>query len=150
MALHNDDRARILKALEMACDDVLLRAIEDHMGRVHAEQSLWEQVRGFVGNPHPRPTVPAAPAAAPVSAGADEPAPGDEDEDTDVEPPGEACTRIGADTKSSILAFCRKPKALEDIRKHIKKGEADTVRLLKLLWVRDDLRYDGESYVAVQ
>lgn len=59
-------------------------------------------------------------------------------------PPGIACTRIGQDTAAEIMKLL--PAPIEVIETSIKRKRADAEALLKLLWERNKLGYDGEVY----
>jgi hypothetical protein len=62
-------------------------------------------------------------------------------------PPGFATTRIGQDTAADILRILDgAPATLEHIAKGIKRKPDDAQGLLKLLWERKKLSYDGEHY----
>lgn len=61
-----------------------------------------------------------------------------------VVPPGISCTRIGTDTTADIMKLL--PAPIEVIEKSIKRKRADAEALLKLLWERNKLGYDGEVY----
>jgi hypothetical protein len=145
MILQDDDRKKLLKALELAPDDVLLRAVEDYMRQREDAERIWEAVRGFSGAKPAKLDIPMAPAPAMRAAAA---APADEGEDDNVEPPGDAPTRIGRDTRDAILTCCRKPKDLGDIAKFIKRKPDLAAGLCRLLWDRGELVYDGECYRA--
>jgi hypothetical protein len=64
----------------------------------------------------------------------------------EIEPPGEACQRIGSETQESILNNC--PASLEGLCAHLKRKPDDMRALTKLLWKRGLLKYDGENYYA--
>lgn len=61
-----------------------------------------------------------------------------------VVPPGISCTRIGQDTAAEIMKLL--PADIETIEKAIKRKRFDAEALLKLLWERNKLGYDGEVY----
>lgn len=61
-----------------------------------------------------------------------------------VVPPGISCTRIGQDTAAEIMKLL--PANIETIEKAIKRKRFDAEALLKLLWERNKLGYDGEVY----
>lgn len=61
-----------------------------------------------------------------------------------VVPPGISCTRIGQDTAAEIMKLL--PANIETIEKSIKRKRFDAEALLKLLWERNKLGYDGEVY----
>ena len=61
-----------------------------------------------------------------------------------VVPPGISCTRIGQDTAAAIMKLL--PAPIEVIEKSIKRNRVDAEALLKLLWERNKLGYDGEVY----
>ena len=63
-------------------------------------------------------------------------------------PPGIACTRIGQDTADAIMKLL--PADIETIEKAIKRKRFDAEALLKLLWERNKLGYDGEVYHVVR
>lgn len=65
-----------------------------------------------------------------------------------VVPPGIACTRIGQDTEAAIMKLL--PADIEIIEKAIKRKRFDAEALLKLLWERNKLGYDGEVYHGVR
>lgn len=58
-------------------------------------------------------------------------------------PPGEACTKIGGNTRADLLARCRNPTKPEVI------GRAYYPHL-KLLWSRKELTWDGACYQTAE
>jgi hypothetical protein len=58
-------------------------------------------------------------------------------------PPGEACTKIGGNTRADLLARCRNPTKPEVI------GRAYYPHL-KLLWSRKELTWDGVCYQTAE
>jgi len=133
MILTPEDRAKLLKALETAPDDVLLHAVSSVKHQRIEEQQLWESVRGYVG----------AKAAAPVIPDAPKPKL-DFEEPENEDPGGTACTRIGAKNRDAILSFCTKPRTIDEIAGFIHKR--DPSDLLQLLWERGELTYSGECF----
>lgn len=65
-----------------------------------------------------------------------------------VIPPGISCTRIGQDTAAAIMKLL--PAPIEVIEKSIKRNRFDAEALLKLLWERNKVIYDGEQYHEYQ
>jgi hypothetical protein len=61
-----------------------------------------------------------------------------------VEPPGEACSRIGSETKEKIYAAL--PATLDGVCNALKQRQTSTSALLKLLWNRNEVKYDGSTY----
>ena len=61
-----------------------------------------------------------------------------------VEPPGEACKRIGAETQEEILK--RLPATLDELCVAMTRKTEDMRSLLKLLWARKIVKFDGEKY----
>lgn len=64
-----------------------------------------------------------------------------------VEPPGEAAARITEASVKAILERLKKPEAtLEAINKELKGKMDNTQRLLKLMWVRKQIVFNGSEY----
>lgn len=143
--LSDEQRARLLKALEDAPDEVLCDAVAE-MKRVRvAIQDGYRGVEGYIGRGmQAAPTPAPAPAPAPVEVPALA-APSSKPET----PPGKACSRAGSDTVSSIKAKCMRPSTAEEINAFLKRGKNkldDTISILKLLWDRGQLVYENKTY----
>lgn len=61
-----------------------------------------------------------------------------------VVPNGIAVTRIGQETEAAIMKLL--PASIETIETAIKRKRFDAEGLLKLLWTRSKIGYDGEFY----
>ncbi|WP_018609556.1 hypothetical protein [Uliginosibacterium gangwonense] len=59
-------------------------------------------------------------------------------------PEGTATTRIGAETKASILKAL--PATLDVVAKSVKRQPLIVQDLLKLLWERGEVKFDGTEY----
>lgn len=63
------------------------------------------------------------------------------------EPPGETASRIGADTKETIRkVLLEKDMDLATLALAIKRKPDELGPLLKLLWKRNEIRFDGLRY----
>lgn len=59
-------------------------------------------------------------------------------------PPGTACQRIGSETKEKIMSAL--PAPLSSISAVIGQRQESTSALLRLLWNRNEIKFDGEEY----
>lgn len=139
---------------ENATHEELANFASDIMGRQQREQKMVRELAEYVGfNPatgkvkvippavEKRPVQPVF-AALPV------------DENKPkltlalIEPPGEASSKIGAETRDKIRAHLQDgPETLQGIASLIKRPSNVTASLLKLLWNRKEVIYDGEKYM---
>lgn len=103
--------------------------------------TLSDDTKQFLKELLGKPTTPLSPIAA-IEAMPIAEAP--EPERKKVVPPGIACTRIGQDTEAAIMKLL--PADIETIEKAIKRKRFDAEALLKLLWTRSKIGYDGEVY----
>lgn len=64
------------------------------------------------------------------------------------EPPGDASAKIGGTTRDAIRAHLKDgPDTIAGISALIKRPVPATQQLLKLLWSRNEIIYDGEKYM---
>lgn len=64
------------------------------------------------------------------------------------EPPGDACSKIGSDTREKIRAHLKDgPDTLQGIAGLIKRPSSAAQSLMKLLWTRKEVIYDGEKFM---
>ena len=71
-------------------------------------------------------------------------APAEPEERKKVVPNGIAVTRIGQETEAAIMKLL--PADIETIEKAIKRKRFDAEGLLKLLWTRSKIGYDGNVH----
>jgi hypothetical protein len=132
------ERQTLLALLsEQASDYILLRACESTVDeRIQMRIDMTEISKAVKKVPPP---TPAATAAKPVVIPST----------SNVEPSGEAAARITNGSKEAILAaLSTGPLTASAINTAI-KGKADnTSRLLKLLWTRKEISFDGVRYNA--
>ena len=65
-----------------------------------------------------------------------------------IEPPGEASSKIGNDTREKIREHLKDgPETLQGIAGLIKRPSSAAQSLMKLLWNRKEVIYDGEKYM---
>lgn len=147
--LSDDDRSRILEFLKTAPDIILLEAAHNLKAEYVRSQETFEQVRKFMSlrsavlvnapegasietEPEPTP-APSPKAKSHVAKG--------------TEPPGTAAGRIGSKNRDAILGCLRRgPNDLEGISRHIKVGKNYLPPLLKLLWSRGEIKFDGTVF----
>lgn len=152
--LTDPERKRLVDFLLREADDAtLLDAVSDTVAQHTRSKSEFKRLNvqlgippvasaGAQGSATPAPTPTKAQQEAPPIAPA---------EATNQEPPGEACTRIGSDTKVAILGILRRgPANANKINAGINGKAGNTQKLLKLLWTRNLVTYDGEKFDLVQ
>jgi len=150
--LHDDERTALIESLRFAPDEILLDAVRQVKEWRHGVQKNFEELRkycGLAGKELPTPNFSKA-APPPVEAPAvqHEAATG-----VNKKPPGTACSRVGGETKEKITTRCMKPSTLIEINKFLGRGEGkleETKSLLKLLWDRGEITYDGSTYTTVR
>lgn len=145
--LTDEQRARLLKALETAPDDVLCTAVSE-MKRMRVQiQDDYKELSGFIGREETK--LPEAPAKPAVVLNVVDASKGTETTLVlKATAPGIACSRIGKDTRDAILAKATSNVTLDDIMKHLKRGESkrdETVSALKLLYNRGELLYFSDN-----
>ena len=65
-----------------------------------------------------------------------------------VEPPGDPSSKIGGETRDKIRAHLKDgPETLGGIASLIKRPSGATQQLMKLLWNRKEVIFDGEKYM---
>lgn len=65
-----------------------------------------------------------------------------------IEPPGDASSKIGGETRDKIREHLKDgPETLQGIAGLIKRPSSATQSLMKLLWNRKEVIYDGEKYM---
>lgn len=152
--LSTEERAKLRTALENAPDEILIDAVNQYKDWRKRIADDFKALHGYLGirvTELPTPKFPAAsstptshtPVPLPAS---DEAAP---QQAVNKKPPGTACSRVGGTTKELILVKCCKPSTLEEINKHLSRGAGkleETQSILKLLWERGDIAYDGSNY----
>lgn len=136
--LSANERQTLLALLsEQASDYILLRACESTVDeRIQMRIDMTEISKAVKKVPPPTPTTAVVkPIVMPST--------------SNVAPSGEAAARITSGSKDAILEALRSgPLAVSAINTAI-KGKADnTSRLLKLLWTRKEISFDGMRYSA--
>lgn len=144
--LTDEQRARLLKALETAPDDVLCTAVSE-MKRMRVQiQDDYKEVSGFIGREETKlPETVEKPLIAKLVETPKDVSAGVAKQTT---APGIACSRIGKDTRDAILAKATSNVTLDDIMKHLKRGDSkrdETVSALKLLYDRGELLYFSDN-----
>lgn len=137
-----------------ATDEELAAFASDVMSRMQREQRLVKELAEFAGfNPT---TGKVKPVVAPVERRPVQPVfaalPVDETKprvtSALMAPPGEASSKIGSDTREKIRNHLKEgPETLQGIAALIKRPSSATQSLLKLLWDRKEVIYDGDKYM---
>lgn len=145
--LSDDQRARLLKALEGAPDEVLCSAVGE-MKRMRVQiQDDYKDVAGFIGREETKLKEPEQAVDEIVGRiGKPESA---FPEAKPEKPPGVACSRVGGETRDAIKAKCTVPSTCAEINKFLRRSEGklkDTESILKLLWDRNELIYVSGTY----
>lgn len=146
--LTDSERASLLATLIDAPDDILLGAVHELRRQTLAIQEDMKEINGFVGI---RPNVPAKLPLAPKAV-AEVPVM-ETPVLTDCEPPGVAPSKIGGETKAAILRCLSIPDTAPEVNKHLRRGASklkDTEGLLRLLWQRGLVTYDGVAYYKIK
>lgn len=141
--LTDKERAHLIGLLADASDVTLLNAVREmneqreHIQRQARELMTFKERLGKSAEPVPEP----------VNALEDPP----DYKPKKVEvPPGEACTRVGADTKAAIMkALANGPLSNVEINAALKRSLSvldATTSILKLLWTRGDIVYVDQLY----
>lgn len=130
--LKQEDRETLLKFLaDNASDQALVTAALDVKAERENLRNQFQSVANYLGR---------KPAAKPVETSSPVPTIATQPVASEVpSPPGEACSKIGSNTRATLLARCAKPTKPEDI------GRAFFPHL-KLLWQRKELVWNGSEY----
>jgi hypothetical protein len=131
-----------------ATDEILLRAAQetkDHKLFIAREFSSLDKYLGLVATSNivAPPTLPTKPVSSDAKSSPTQP----ESASSSIPPPGTATSRIGTETKTAIKRHLDKgPDTDEAIAVVIKRTPAQTRDLLKLLWERKEVLFDGKKY----
>lgn len=128
---------------EKGNDEELLQLAAEIKARRSRENTLESELGNYIGvnrlSGKPRDTTPAVPVSA-VEPQAPQKKP--------VTPPGTATSRMGADTKALIQRHLSKgPCSAQELSVVIKRNLTQTHDLLKRLWEKKEVTYDGDSYI---
>jgi hypothetical protein len=106
----------------------------------------WRQSTFGVGPKVPVWSAETSDVAAKVETEHGEPA-HDKDEQINTEPPGVATKSVHKVREQEIVDFLRTArKTADEVRRHIKAPLEHTINILRLLWDRGIIKYDGSSY----
>lgn len=131
--LKEEDRKSLIKFLfDNASDQVLVTAVTDCKVERENTRNQFLNLTKYIGTGSEKRLETTSPAPEPVVA---------ETVSEVSEPPGEACSKIGANTRATLLARCRMPTKPEHIGR-------DMYPQMKLLWKRGELIWNGETYQA--
>lgn len=137
-ALSSEERRRLTAYLEThATDDVLVGAVADTVEAIARSKSEYKRLSAQLGTlpkPVEGPARVAAVAPAPIQSNV-------------PPPPGTPASRIGAVNKLAIETVLKRgPATPRDINAGINGKTDNTHALLKLLWQRGAIQWDGERY----
>lgn len=137
-ALSSEERRRLTVYLEAhATDDVLVGAVADTVEAIARSKAEYKRLSAQLGTP-PKP------AEEPAKIAVVEPVPV---QSNVPPPPGTAASRIGAVNKLAIETVLKRgPATPRDINAGINGKTDNTHALLKLLWQRGAIQWDGEKY----
>lgn len=138
--LNEEERGKLLSSLADAPDEILLDAVRQKKEWRCRIQSDFEALKGFIGARKVEPIVVAevkkavAEEAATVSS-------------TKIEPPGTATKAIKTATAEKIAkALETGPRGAEELRRILAAPLEHTRSLMRLLWEREAVLFDGEKY----
>lgn len=138
--LNEEERGKLLSSLADAPDEILLDAVRQKKEWRCRIQSDFEALKGFIGARKVEPVVVAegkkamAEEAAPVSS-------------AKIEPPGTATKAIKTATAEKIAkALETRPRGEEELRRILAAPLEHTRNLMRLLWEREAVLFDGEKY----
>jgi len=131
--LKEEDRKALLTFLfENASDQVLVTAVADCKTERENTRNQFISLTKYIGIGVEKRVETSSPAPKQVTA---------ETVSEVTDPPGEACSKIGANTRATLLARCVRPTKPEHIGR-------DMYPQMKLLWTRGELSWDGEHYTS--
>lgn len=147
MKILNDmEREHILRTLANAPDDILINAVHEMKRQTLDVQNGMKEINGFVGIHPTEPPKGNFTPAVPEPAAEAKPK---VEEPTNTVPPGSASARITTASKDAILVKLTKPSTLEEVNKFLSRGPGkltETQALLRLMWDRGFIQFDGERY----
>lgn len=156
-ALTDTEREKLLTKLVEAPDDILLAAVSDMRRRYVEAKDDMKELNGFVGIHFTvAPKAPLDPKQSQWNAAElaklPESAPlvlNNTTEEFIAQPPGPAAKRITKASQDPIMAKLQVPATAEAVNKFLGRGAGklpETQALLKLLWDRGLIRFDGTNY----
>ena len=147
--LSDEQRAKLLKVLEGAPDQVLCDAVVEVKRFRLQVQDTYKECTGYIGRDEVRMKTDVPAVEIDVKKYAADAQADAKPQTKPQTPPGVACSRVGTDTKDQIKARCMKPSTAAEINTFLKRGTsklADTTNILKLLWDRGELVYEDGTY----
>jgi hypothetical protein len=131
--LKEEDRKTLLTFLfENASDQVLVTAVADCKAERENTRNQFISLMKYIGTGVEKRVETSSPVSNPTVSAT---------QSVVSDPPGEACSKIGANTRATLLARCKNPTKPEHIGR-------DMYPQMKLLWNRGDLLWDGISYIT--
>lgn len=144
--LTEEERGKLLAALADAPDEILLDAVRQKKEWRCRIQSDFEQLKGFIGA---RKLVDAAPV--PAHPSKVEEAPAVESKPlVNKKPPGTATKSIKSATEEKLAKLLVHPRDAEEIRRCLSAPLEHATNLLRLLWERGKITFDGKFYQNAQ
>ncbi len=136
--LTEEERGKLLAALADAPDEILLDAVRQKKEWRCRIQSDFEQLKGFIGARK----LMEAPAAQKADA--------QEVPSVNKKPPGTATKSIKSATEEKIGNLLVHPRDAEEIRRCLGAPLEHVTNLLRLLWERGKITFDGKFYQNAQ
>lgn len=144
--LTEDERQKLLVALVEAPDEVLIDAVRQFKDWRSQVSKDFKELHAYLGvRVIEAPKANYAPAK-PFEEAQQRPEQKDEMPVHASEPPGTATKSIKGDTAAKLKNYLRQPRTAEDVRKHLKAPLEHAINLLRLLWEREIISFDGERY----
>lgn len=139
--LNEEERGKLLSALADAPDEILLDAVRQKKEWRCRIQSDFDALKGFVGARKQE-------AQAPQPTRAEEPQQEEEEikKVVNKRPPGTATKSIKSATEEKISKLLVHPREAEEIRRCLSAPIEHTTNLLRLLWERGKITFDGKFY----
>lgn len=147
--LSEKDRKALCDFLfEKASDEDLLELAHQTKSRQLRIQSDLSDIKKFVGSTgFSKPVTSVEPTSTPVKAEKAKAEPVADESKTNITPPGTASKRIGSSNKDTIMRLLKdKPRTASQINAGINGVQNNTDALLKLLWDRKELKFDGREF----